>query len=67
MAFATADLNHFTIEVGNFNGQALSQEVTMAELAELSTSPSIDVTIQTEGNRVTFATLDVDDVDVFQL
>ena len=64
MSLATANLNNLSLQVLNFNGQALSKEVTKAQLSHRSTTPCINFTFGAQGYCVAFSAVYIYDKEV---
>ena len=67
MPLTTADLAYLLVEIRNFDGQTLPQEVSVAKLPQLAPAPSVYVALLTQRDCVAFSTLDIDDIYVFEL
>lgn len=67
MALSAAYLDYLLVEVGNFDGQTLPEEVPVSELPQLATTPSVNVAFLAQRDGVTFSALNVDNVYVFEL
>ena len=67
MALSAAYLDYLLVEVCNFDGQTLPEEVPVSELSQLATTPSVNVTFLAQRDGVTFSALNVDNVYVFEL
>jgi len=66
MPLSTADLNDFVLNISHLDRKALSEEVSVTQLAKLATAPGVYVTFSTQGYRMALSTCYVDHVDVLK-